>query len=363
MKRERPGQAPHPAEHVFTPFDQALVRFQERIFGRYRYLTVLTCVGLYLLLSFTLHGRLGVSTNFFVVLPVIVAAASFGWKAGLAFGMLGLPANLAIYAILGHPEFAPESKLMAELAGIMVGGFVGYLSDFYRKLNVERRVRREIEDELRSALRDRETLFREVHHRVKNNLNLIKSLIGIQARRSPDPAFRQAALDLQSRVMSISLIHEQLYRTSELSSVSMNHYLAQLAKHAVDAASDPERPPMVRLDCPPELVSMDTAVPLGLAANEAITNAIKHGRKAGSLSIAISLERRGALWELAIVDDGDDPEVFVEMDTRSEAASGAGDGRMGLTLIGVLAGQLGGWASYRRDGGQTRFTLSFPAER
>ncbi len=341
-----------------------MVRFQERIFGRYRYLTVFSCIVLYLVLSATLHTSFGVSTNFFVVLPVIVAAASFGWKTGLLFGMLGLPANLAIFALLGHPSYAPQSKLLAELTGILVGGFVGYLSDFYRKLTVERETRKVIEDELRAALRDRDTLFREVHHRVKNNLNLIKSLIGIQARRSEDPAFRRAAMDLQSRVMSISIVHEQLYRTSELSSVSMNQYLNQLAKHALDAVSDPYQPPVLKLDCPQDLVSMDTAVPLGLAANEAITNAIKHGRKNGNLHIGIALKRMGDLWEFVVQDDGDEPVPELQMDTRNDAMyPRQSDHRMGLTLAAVLAGQLGGWACYRREDGLTKFILTFPTER
>ncbi len=344
-------------DSIFTPFDRAVSRVHALLFGRTRGLTLAATVALYGLGMVLLGNRLGVSANFMVVIPVIVAAVGYGLAGGLTAGFLGLPLNLALFYALGHPEYSPASKLAAELSGLAVGTSIGYLSDFYKKLFIERTMRKEMEDELRRALRDKEALFREVHHRVKNNLNLVKSLIGLQSRRSEDPAFKRAAADLLNRIMSISLIHEQLYRKAELSSVSMDEYLGQLVRSATDSAADPDYPPEVEVACARRGLSMDAAVPLGLAANEAITNALKHGRPRGKLRISVRFARLEDEYVLEVRDDG---QGFPSGDGGPGPEEESGS-KLGLTLMDILAGQLGGRAGYWREDGFTIFKLTFPA--
>lgn len=345
------------ADLLFTPFDQAIARMQAKVFGTYRALTLAVSLSLYVAGILTLGAILGVSSNFLVVLPVVVAAASYGFRGGLIAGLLGLPANLALFHAMGHPEWSPASKLAAEISGLVIGGAIGYLADFYKKLFVERTMRKGIEDELRRALRDKETLFREVHHRVKNNLNLIKSLIGLQSRRSDDPRFRRAASELTNRIMSISLIHEQLYRKAELSSVAMDEYLGLLARSAAESAADPEFPPELEVTCLRKGLSMDAAVPLGLVANEAITNALKHGRPRGKLRLIVRFARLDDDYLLEVKDDGDGfPGGREQLQPTDEGS------QLGLTLMDILAGQLGGRARYQREDGFTVFRLSFPAK-
>ncbi len=354
--------SPLEPEQLYSPFDRALGALRERLFGQHRNAAVAASGFIYAGAVLALGPRLGVSTNYFVLLPVIFAATGYGLAAGTIAGILALPANLALYALLGHPEFSPASKPIAELAGIIVGIVLGYLSDYHKKLDAERLLRKRIETELRGALRDRETLFREVHHRVKNNLNLVKSIIGLQSRRSADPAFREAAAALTGRIMSISFVHERLYRTAELSTVAIDEYLRDLVSAITMAASGSRMPPTVELDLARIPVTMDVAVPLGLVVNELVTNALKHGRPIDeTLRIAVSLREAGNGLVLIVSDDGGNFAGLAEGATLwIEDAAAVHAGRLGLTLLDLMVTQLAGNGSYIRKGGWTEFRLDVP---
>jgi len=350
-------------DQLFSPFDRALGLLRDRMFDRHRLLTVAASIAVYAGSVLSLGPRLGVSTNYFVLIPVITASIGYGLAAGVLGGIVALPANLALYALLGHPEYSPASKIMAELSGILIGTILGYLSDYHRKLDMERTLRKEIERELREALRDRETLFREVHHRVKNNLNLIKSIIGLQARRSSDQAFKDAAAALIGRLMSISFVHERLYRTAELSSVAMDDYLKDLVGAISMAASGSRIPPTVTLELDRSTVTMDVAVPIGLIVNELVTNALKHGKPPEeNLSIEIILHNDGNHIVLMARDDGKGfPGLGEGLPLRIADAALLNKGRLGLTLLDLMTTQLGANAIFQRNNGWTEFRLELPA--
>ena len=136
---------------------------------------------------------LGISANYFVILPVLIVSLVCGFPGGLIAGVCALPANLFLFWLLGHAEYSPASKIIAELSGVFVGSAFGFLSDYFRKMIREMEKRKEAERELRRSLGEKEILLRELQHRVKNNLNLIKGLIQLQRNRSSDPAFREAS--------------------------------------------------------------------------------------------------------------------------------------------------------------------------
>ncbi|PKL24894.1 MAG: hypothetical protein CVV47_06285 [Spirochaetae bacterium HGW-Spirochaetae-3] len=349
-------------EQLFSPFDRALGALRERFFERHRSASVAVSTIAYAIAVLALGSRLGVSTNYFVVLPVICAAIGYGLPGGIIAGALGLPVNLALYAALRHPEYSPASQPIAEVSGIIIGTVLGYLSDYHGKLNAERALRKQIENDLRHALSDRETLFREVHHRVKNNLNLIKSIIGLQARRSDDPAFKDAAAALMGRILSISFVHERLYRTAELSAVAIDEYIENLVGAIKMTASGSETPPTVSLALAPRLVSMDIAVPIGLITNELVTNAIKHGRPGdGPLHVSVELAAGDGGMILTVRDDGSGFQgLEAGQSIDIEEAAVLNTGKLGLTLLDLMASQLGGEGAYRRDSGWTEFRLSFP---
>lgn len=361
-------------ESLFSPLDMALGKARELFFGKYRLLTVSLAILLYAGQMLLLGPGMGVSSNYFVILPVLAVSVAYGLAAGTISGALGLPANLFFYSVIGHPGFAPESKLMAELSGVIVGMSFGYLSDYYRKLARERSIRKEIEDELRRALRDKEILFREVHHRVKNNLNLVKSVIGLQSRRSKDRDFVRAAQALAGRIVSISMIHERLYRTAELSNLAIDEYLGDVARGVLMGAGSIRdgapgqsgqegKAPILDMACTKRELSMDVAVPLGLIVNEAMTNALKHAvPDDGQLRISVCLRREGDRFALDIADNGRSFEPLAEGECMDiTAASERYASSLGLTLVRLLADQLGATCLIERANGQSALRLSFPA--
>lgn len=352
-------------DRLYSSFDRAVEDTLERWFVRHRRASVAVSILVYAGLSFTLGPALGVSTNYIVLVPVIATALAYGLRGGVVIGLVALPANLAIFALLGHPEYAPASKAIAELSGILVGTTLGYLSDYHRKLNTERSLRKDIETELRAALLDKEALFREVHHRVKNNLNLIKSIIGLQARRSDDTEFREAAALLTGRIMSISFVHERLCRTAELSSVALDEHIADLVAAIAMSVGNSRHDVRTQLDLEPMSVPMDLAVPLGLIVNEVVTNTLRHARTAGEpLTIALSLKRTDERIELTASDNGSGFAALEEGSRVSvEALAPRSPGSLGLTLLDLMCSQLSGDGSYARVDGLTVFSVSVPLAR
>lgn len=298
-------------------------------------------------------GRsLEISSNYFVLLPVLAASLGYGLAGGLAAGALGLPANLALFAILGRPEFSPASKPIAELSGLLVGGASGYLAEYFRQLQSEiaRRVR--TEESLRAALADKQVLLLELNHRVKNNLNVIKSLIQLQRNRSGDPDFRDASDRLLARVFAIARAHDRMFGELEPEDLDPEEYLRDiLAVYDAEAGTGPR----IEADIRAEGLRLpaETAIPLGLILNEAAANAWKYGIRAEGSVIRVSLARAGAVWVLEVRDEGPG------FDPGEPAAPGR-TGGLGVKVIRSLAARLGGRVSWSREGG-TRFRLEFPS--
>jgi two-component sensor histidine kinase len=349
-------------EQLFSPLDRSIGSLYTRLFRRWRALTLTVAIAVYSLAVLSLGPAMGVSTNYFVLLPVIIASAGYGLIAGIVSGAMALPANLLLFAVMRHPEYSPESKFVAELSGIILGSVLGYLSDYHRKLDSERTLRKEIETELRRALRDREALFREVHHRVKNNLNLVKSMISLQITRSADKEFKEAGAALNGRIMTMSFVHERLYRTPELSSISMDGYIGDLAQALAGSTGDSQLAPRLTLDLSRHSVSLDIAVPLGLIVNELMTNVVRHARTDGDpVQVRISLRSEDRRLVLTVRDNGAGFSGF-EHSTRLkiEDAVALYPQRMGFTLLDLMTVQLGGESYFERNDGWTEFRLVFP---
>lgn len=294
--------------------------------------------------------RLEISSNYLVIVPVLVFSIGYGFWGGALSGLAGLPANLILFRLLGHNEFSPASKLFAELSGLLVGCGFGYLSDYYRKLTMEFARRVETEDKLRSALDEKDLLLKEVHHRVKNNLNIIKSLVSLQADRSGDPGFKRESRLLIDRIFSISLVQELLYSSHSLDSIDLKDYLETLARNVVSGYESGDIVLETSIVPPPGTASMDAAVTLGLIVNEALTNSMKHALREGAgLRVSLEFRAEGETCAMSVSDDGPG------FDLQAAAASGG----LGITLIETLSHHLGG--SYRYAFGPgTRFELAFP---
>ena len=212
--------------------------------------------------------------------------------------------------------------------------------------------------ELGGALKDKEVLFREVHHRVKNNLQVICSLLRLQADRAPADA-RQGYEESLARIQSMSLVHEMLYRTNQPSSIDFAGYARELAANLSDAfAGEPDRIAMA-VRAVPLVVDLDTAIPLGLLVTELVGNAMKHAFPDGAAGkVTVTLEHRDGTATLTVADDGVGlpPQV-------PHAAGGRPSGGLGMMLVRSLAGQIGGTVAIgaRADGAAgTEAVVRFP---
>ncbi len=215
--------------------------------------------------------------------------------------------------------------------------------------------RRQMETALRASLYEKEVLLQEIHHRVKNNLQIISSLVGMQMRRLQDTSSRATLEQCQHRVQAIALIHEKLYQSSSLVSVPLPAYVRSLAQDIVRAASNSATSVSLEFTLADITLPIDTAIPCGLILNELITNALKHAFPDGQQGrIRISIAQPDAdHLQLAVIDNG--VGLPAGIDVRHCRT-------MGLQLVNTLAGQLAAQLEVKVDSG-TAVQLTFPLER
>lgn len=207
---------------------------------------------------------------------------------------------------------------------------------------------RSLNDELRSNLAEREVLLQEVHHRVKNNLQVISSLINMQARKLTDATAHSALMECKTRVEAISLIHEKLYQSSDYAAVPFATYARTLLSNIVDAVGTSDTHLIIEIE--DILLSVAKAIPCGLVLNELVTNAIKHAFKQGMEGeIRVSLDRLPTgMAQLEVTDNG------IGMDPTA-----ARPNSLGLHLVETLVRQLDGELDVHTGDG-TRFRVTFP---
>ena len=186
--------------------------------------------------------------------------------------------------------------------------------------------RRTADEQLKSSLNEKEALLKEIHHRVKNNLQVITSLLSLQSSAVEDQNVREMFDEACNRVRSIGDIHELLYRSPDLAHVDFDTYLHQLAQNLLSFYRvDPNR---IRLQIPSNMdLPLSQAIPCGLIVNELLTNSLNHGfpePKSGDIRVLLSCEGEECLLE--VTDNGIGfPKEF----TLGQASS------LGLQLVSV----------------------------
>jgi len=221
--------------------------------------------------------------------------------------------------------------------------------------DLEQRVEQRTAD-LTATLQEREVLLQEVHHRVKNNLSVITSLMEMQARLLSDSGGRNALEDCQGRVHAIALIHEKLYQSRNYADVPFAEYIRGLANDVFQATGVSQATVSLTMGVDDVAISVDKAIPCGLILNELITNALKHafpsGRE-GMIRVELTKMENKRL-RLCVTDDG----IGLPSEFMRETKS------LGLRLVRTLAGQLEATLSVgsTSDGG-ARFELTFPEGR
>ncbi len=166
--------------------------------------------------------------------------------------------------------------------------------------------RKEAEDRLRAAVEEKEILLREVHHRVKNNLQVVSSLLSLQARATADPEIAKAFEESQRRVQSMALIHEQLYESHDLADVDFSEYIRQLASRLFRSYQVRADRVQLATDIADVKIGVDAAVPCGLILNELVSNSLKYAfpdERPGEISIQVA-RKHDSSAVLSVADDG-----------------------------------------------------------
>ncbi len=212
----------------------------------------------------------------------------------------------------------------------------------------ERKRAREI---LENTLAEKEVLLREIHHRVKNNMQVISSLLNLQANEATDPVTKEGLIDTQHRVRSMALVHEKLYRSGTLARIEFGEYLKSVTSELSRSYKKENVHETVSAET--VYVEVDVAIPCGLIVNEIVSNAFKHafpeGRK-GSIEVRLR-DLGGGDVELSIEDDGVGIPASQDPSTM---------GSMGMKIVYALAEQLSATVSLERGNGTT-FRLRFKA--
>lgn len=242
----------------------------------------------------------------------------------------------------GAPRFEPDGSFV---------GFIGSCTDITEQRQARDALGRmnvELEGRVkeRTAIaREREVLLREVHHRVKNDLQLISSVLAMQGRRLSDPQSVEALNECQSRVQTIALIHEYMYQSENLARLPLSENIRGLAANLLRAADPPGRSISLEVQVEDGLtLPVDRAIPVGLILNELMTNAIKHAfpdRRSGTLRVILRREGRDELL-LGVADDG----IGMPGDYASNVR-----GSLGWRLVRAFADQLGAYVRVASERG------------
>ncbi len=223
------------------------------------------------------------------------------------------------------------SAVPVAFSGAVLRGEVGTARGFVC-LASDLSERKRMEEALRRSLGEKELLLRDLHHRVKNNLQVISSLLDLQAREVVDPQALAKFRNCQDRIRSLVLIHEQLYRAGDVGSVDMRTYLGLLASHLAQAHVEPNGRVQVAVEVDAVRLDFDRALACGLIVNELVTNAVKHAFPAGAGgTVMVRVALLGTRLRLQVSDDG-----------RGASAAARDSERLGMQLVHALCRQIGG---------------------
>jgi len=241
-----------------------------------------------------------------------------------------------IFEINGTPHFDPDGVFL---------GFSGIARDITD--------RKALQDAVEASLREKEILLKEVHHRVKNNMQVISSLLNLQARLIRDEKSREVIRESQNRVMSIALVHEKLYQSKNLAEIDYQDYLKKIAESLLLSYGIPPDTIGIRIRAENIIIPINKAIPLSLIVNEMISNSLKYAfpdNRHGTITIDFTKE--GDQYTLVVKDDGIGlPAAVTLEDTET----------LGLQLISSLVGQVQGTITLDRTSG-TEYRITFTLE-
>jgi two-component sensor histidine kinase len=215
--------------------------------------------------------------------------------------------------------------------------------------------RKTAEEKTLASLREKEVLLREVHHRTKNNMQVINSLLNLQSKQIPDRKYHEMFRDSQNRIKSMSLIHEKLYRSADLGHIDFNDYIKSLAKNLFNTYGTPRLRVSLKTDIENVTLDIDAAIPCGLIINELISNSLKHAfpsDREGEIRISFTQTPLDGTNEYILTINDNGIGIPDNIDIKQSKS-------LGLQLVTSLAEhQLQGTIDLDRDKG-TKFSIRF----
>jgi two-component sensor histidine kinase len=275
------------------------------------------------------------------------------WKLLADVFRMGIPRrSVEVWSQLNSEGHARGSCLLVSVAPIVVGHATRALvtaQDITRLKTVETSLQASV-DSLKATLSEKTVLVQEIHHRVKNNLQIIASLLSIKARKSSSPDCVEDLKDCERRVKSMASIHEQLHRQSDMTRVEFGSYIGMIAPEIVACFARGDSIAL-RLELSAVALSVDQSIPCGLILNELLTNAVKYAYPEGKGEVAIGLSSDAGIVRLTVSDRG----------VGMSASSNRDGSSLGMQIMNMLTKKLGGAIEFESNHGTTA-TLSFPQE-
>jgi PAS domain S-box-containing protein len=252
------------------------------------------------------------------------------------------PFDVEAYTKAGEKRDAELRGSLLRKRGRVVG-VVGVMRDITE--------RKRAEEQIKASLREKEVLLKEIHHRVKNNLQVISSLLYLQSKNIEDREILEMFQDSQSRVRSMSLVHERLYQSQDLARIDFGEYIRNLANYLLGSYGADANVIQLKIHVDDVFLGVDTAITCGLIINELVSNCLKYAfpdGQAGEICIELRSDDESQFTLIVSDNGGGLPESLDFRDTRS----------LGLQLVNTLVDQLGGAIELDRSGG-TAFKITF----
>jgi len=268
-------------------------------------------------------------------------------------------AEVEQYTREGRTEFTQEYRIFAK------SGDIRWIDDrtwvrrrldgsvtHYQGIAIDITDRKQAQEKIKTSLLEKETMLKEIHHRVKNNLQVISSLLSLQSGYVHDENYRKIFQESQDRVKVMANIHTMLYQSADLARVDFGGFIRDLAGRLQQSYGSAASPVEIHANVSDVSLPIETSIPCGLILNELVSNALKHAFPEGrGGEVNISMKAEGDHFTLTVQDNGIGfPEAVDFQNTQS----------LGLELVNLLVGQINGTIDLQVDGGTT-FTITFPA--
>ncbi len=294
----------------------------------------------------------------YLLMPVILFSLLMpAWVTSL-FVAVNLVALLIIPTVVYDVSFL--TVLVQPVSFFLIGSVLVIIAANHReKLGRERESKilqtaealRQSETGLQESLQEKEMLLKEIHHRVKNNMQIVSSLLSLQSGYVQDPQALQIFRESQNRVYSMALIHEKLYRSDNLAQIDLSDYVRDIAHSLVLSYSNVSSGIQLNFDTEQVILGIDAAVPCGLILNELISNALKHAfpdKQSGEIKISLHNAAQQIHLQVADTGIGFPPDLDFQHTTS-----------LGLILVNNLVKQLNGSIALQNHKGVV-FDIDFP---